>query len=165
MRRNEKMKVFIAYSHEDNGDKEDGCVSKFKKHMAVLKKNGYVDEWYDREILGGQDYQFEIDNNLEEADIICLCISENFLSSGSCLKEIKRSLELQNEYGIRVIPIIITRCMWTDDEEINHLLALPTDGKPISTFDDPNEGWLDVCNGLKRVIEHERKIRQLKIVN
>ena len=43
------------------------------------------------------------------------------------------------------------------------LLALPTDGKPISKFEDQNEAWLDVYEGLKKIIEKEIKFKNLKI--
>jgi hypothetical protein len=30
---------------------------------------------------------------------------------------------------------------------------LPIDGKPVSTFKDPDEAWLNVAQGIKRVVE------------
>ena len=111
------------------------------------------------------DHQKEIDNNLEEADIICLFISANFLSSDNCKKEKKKALELRKKKGISVIPIILSHCGWQDDEDISnlHLLALPSDGKPVSSFQDRNKAWHDVYIGLKTLIEKEIKIKQLKI--
>jgi len=130
-----------------------------------LKDKGLVEEWYDRKILPGEDYQSKIDYNLEDADIICLFVSANFLASQSCKKEKKKALELKDKKGTHIIPIILSPCGWRDDEDISKykLLALPTDGKPISTFQNRDEAWLDVYEGLKRVIEEEMKIRELKI--
>ena len=79
MVQNTKLKLFISYSHKDEDD-----INFFKKHTAPLKDNGLIEEWYDRKILPGEDYQSKIDNNLDDADIICLFISADFLSSGSC---------------------------------------------------------------------------------
>jgi len=156
---NNKLKIFISYSHHD----EKLFIEEFKKHLAPLKDKGLVEEWYDRKILPGEDYQGKIDYNLEDADIICLFISANFLDSPNCRKEKKKAIELQNKKGTQVIPIILSFCGWKDDEDIFKLLALPTDGKPISTFQNRNEAWLDVYEGLKKVIEKEMKIRELKI--
>jgi len=100
---------------------------------------------------------------LENADIICLFISANFLDSPNCKKEKKKAIELRNKKETQVIPIILSPCGWLDDEDISKLLALPTDGKPISTFQNRDEAWLDVYKGLKKVIEKEMKIRELKI--
>jgi len=122
-----------------------------------------IEDWYDREILPGKDYQKEIDNNLEDADIICLFISADFLSSNNCKKEKKKALELRKKRGISIIPIILSCCGWQDDENISHLLALPTEGTPVTSFHDRNEAWHNVYIGLKKIIEEETEIRQLKI--
>ena len=158
---NDKLKVFISYSHYDNEGTK--YIEEFKKHLAPLKDNGLVEEWYDRMIFPGEDYQKVIDNNLEDADIICLFISANFLSSINCKKEKKKALELRNKKGIQVLPIILSPCGWLDDKDISILLALPTDGKPVSSFQDRNKAWIDVYEGLKKVIKKESKVRKLKI--
>lgn len=162
MEQNNKLKLFIGYSHQDNLD-DNSYIERFKNHIAPLKDNGSIEEWYDREILPGEDYQNEIDNNLEDADIICLFISANFLSSENCKREKKKALELRKKKGIPVIPIIVSPCGWTDDKDISKLLALPTDGKPISSFQDRNKAWQVVYIGLKRLIEKEVRIKQLRI--
>jgi len=162
MEQNKKLKLFISYSHQDNLD-EQPYIEQFKTHIALLKDNGLIEEWYDREILPGKDYQKEIDNNLEDADIICLFISANFLSSENCKKEKKKALELRKKKGIPVIPIILSPCEWSDDKDISKLLALPTDGKPVSIFKNRNKAWQVVYIGLKKIIKEEIKIRQLKI--
>ncbi len=150
-----KLKIFISYSHNDN--ENPLYVEEFRKHLAPLKDKELVEEWYDRKILPGQNYQKEIDNNLEDADIVCLFISANFLDSPNCKKEKKKMLELRNKKGIQVIPIILSPCGWLDDEELSKLklLALPTDGKPVSAFQNRDEAWTDVYEGLKKVIEKE----------
>lgn len=157
MKQNEKLKLFISYSHLDEG------IEEFIKHIAPLKNNGLIKDWYDRKIIAGQDVQDNIDNNLENADIVCLFISANFLSSNACMKEKKNALELKKKKGIAVVPVILSACGWLDDKEISSLLVLPTDGKPISEFTDSNDAWNNVYNELKKVIEEENKIKQLNI--
>ena len=150
--------LFISYSHYD-----ESHIVEFRKHIAPLKDNGLIKDWYDRKIIGGQDFQNEIDNNIENADIICLFISANFLSSDACKKEMQNALELKKKKGIVVLPIILSICGWLDVKEISSLLALPTDGKRVSEFADSNVAWNDVYNGLKFIIEKVIKIKQLKI--
>ncbi|MCD6222040.1 TIR domain-containing protein [bacterium] len=157
-KRNKRLKIFISYSHHD-----ENYIEEFKKHLALLKDKDLVEEWYDRKILPGEDYQSKIDYNLEDADIICMFISANFFDSPNCKKEKKKAIELQKKKGIQVIPIILSHCKWEDDEDISKLLALPTDGKPISSFPNRDEAWVDVYEGVKKVIEKEMKIRELKI--
>ena len=159
---NKKSKIFISYSHNDNLS-DNPYIEQFKKHITPLKNNGLIEEWYDREILSGEDFQNKIDNNLEDADIICLLISANFLVSRSCMDEKKKALELRKKKGVPVIPIILSHCGWIDDKDISKLLALPTDGKPVSSYHNRDEAWQDVYNELKKIIEKEIKIKQLEI--
>lgn len=156
----EKLKLFISYSHVDEKEIDD-----FIKHIALLKTNGLIEAWYDRKIIGGKDFQHEIDNKLEDADIICLFISANFLSSNACMEEKSNALELMKKKGISVVPIILSPCGWLDDNDIFSLLALPTDGNPISKFQDSDEAWNCVYEGLKDIIKNEIIIKQLKITD
>ncbi len=158
MEQNKKLKLFIGYSHKDNP-----YIEEFKKHIAPLKNNGLVEDWYDRKILSGEDFQNKIDNNLEDADIICLFISADFLVSKSCMSEKKKALELRKKKGVPVIPVILSPCGWIDDKDIYKLLALPTDGTPVSKFQNRAEAWQVVYIELKKIIEKEIKIKQLKI--
>ncbi len=158
MKQNEKLKLFIGYSHLD-----EGYIDEFRKHIAPLKNNGLIEDWYDRKIIAGQDFQDNIDNNLENADIICLFFSANFLSSSACIKEKKNALKLRKKKGVAVIPVILSACGWLDDKEISSLLVLPIDGKPVSGIADSNTAWHDVYIGIKGVIEKEIKIKQLII--
>lgn len=59
------LKLFISYSHKD-----ETLVSKFINHIAPLKNSGLISEWYDRKIETGEEFQNDIDNNLDNADII-----------------------------------------------------------------------------------------------
>jgi hypothetical protein len=152
------IKLFISYSHKD-----ETLVSKFINHLSPLKNNGIISEWYDRKIETGEEFQNDIDNNLENADIICLMISDNFLSSNACIKEKDNALKLKDSRGIRVIPLILSHCAWTIHKEISELLAIPTDGKPITSYSDANEGWLDSINWLIKVCKSIERIKSLKI--
>lgn len=158
MSENSKLTLFISYSHND-----ESLIKEFIKHLAPLENNGTVNKWYDRKIIAGQDFQNTIDNNLDNADVICLLISSNFLSSTSCLKEKNKAIELYRKKGVSVLPIILSDCGWLDDQELSPLLALPTDGKPISNFSDANKGWKDVYDGLKLVLQQEKILNELLI--
>ncbi len=152
------LKLFISYSHKD-----ETLVSKFINHISPLESSGKIKKWYDRKIETGEEFQDDIDNNLDNADIICLMISDSFLASKACIEEKDVALKLRNNKGIRVIPIIISPCAWTMHKELSSLLAAPTDGKPVTSFVDQNEGWLDAVNWINKVCESVTKIKILKV--
>ena len=155
----EKLKLFYSYSHLDE-DRING----FLKHITPLKNKGLISEWYDRQIKAGENFQENIDNNLDDANIVCLFVSSNFLASDQCRAEKEDAIELKKrKKGVSVIPIILSPCGWKDDPDISSILALPTDGKPVSNFEDSDVAWNNVYNGLKSVIQKETAIRRLKI--
>ncbi len=154
-----KLKLFISYSHLD-----ENLIDEFRKHISPLRNNGDIDEWYDRKILAGEDFQDTIDNNLDSASIICLFISKNFISSGACMKEKKRAFQLKRSKGTKVLPIILSPCAWLDDSELKSILAAPTDGKAVTTeFRNNDEGWVDVYGWLKNIIEDVAKYKKLSL--
>ncbi|GHV14768.1 hypothetical protein AGMMS49938_11480 [Fibrobacterales bacterium] len=155
----ETLKLFISYCHKD-----EILVSDFVSHIKPLKDNGIISEWYDRKIEVGNEFQKDIDNNLEKADIICLMVSHNFLSSTACMKEKDAALKLRNEKGVRVIPIILDHCLWTEYKELSNLLA-PIDGKPITSFDNKNEGWVNAVKWIEKACLSITQINNLKINN
>lgn len=154
------LTLFISYSHLD-----ESHILNFIKHISPLKDNQLIKEWYDRKITAGIDFQDTIDNNLDKADLICLFVSANFLSSHACQKEKKRAIELHKKRGITVIPIILSACGWLDDEDISTQLAIPTDGKPVVEFTDNDSAWHNIYAGLKKSIESIIKIKNLKLTD
>jgi len=154
---NVKLKLFISYSHQDNLPNKQH-IEEFKKHLAPLKSNGLIEEWYDCEVLPGEDFKKKIDNNLENADIICLFVSADFLNSQSCADEKKKAMELSKSKGVPVVPIILSQCGWLDDKAISKPLALPNDGKPVSDFENKDHAWLlRAC--WKRLPARARKVQ------
>ena len=142
-----KIKLFYSYSHKDEAHKDA-----LETHLATLRSEGKIDEWNDRKITGGSDLGKEIESNMQNAQIILLLFSPDFIGSSSCKDEVKRALELKEKKEIEVVPIILRACSW-QDTEVKNLLALPKDGKPMAQWKDKDAFWLDVYRQLKQVIE------------
>ncbi len=102
------MNVFISYSHRDAG-----ALERLHKHLAVMKREGAIETWYDREILAGGDIDHDISVQLEAADLFLLLVSPDFLASDYCYEtEMSRALERHDAGVARVIPIIVEPCDW-----------------------------------------------------
>src|SRR3954467_8205178 len=69
-------RVFYSYSHADIK-----MLEKLRKHMAMLRRQGLIAEWYDRAIEAGSEWRQEIEQELEAADVILLLVSADFLPS------------------------------------------------------------------------------------
>jgi len=140
------LNVFVSYAHED----EELC-HKLLKHLSQLHRDG-VQGWYDRQLTGGADWVGEIDEHLNTADIIILLISTDFLASKYCYDvEMKRALDRHAQDHARVVPVILRPCDWKNSPFVK-FNVLPTDGMAVVDWKTLDHGFLNVVEGLRRVI-------------
>src|SRR5689334_4469839 len=115
------VKIVFCYAHED-----EKMLIQLKKHLTALQKNGFIETWYDRDIGAGVEWELEIDRQINNAHIILLLISKDFIASNYCYsKEMKVTLERHECGGARVIPIILRPVTW-QYESFSKLQVLPT---------------------------------------
>jgi internalin A len=144
----QSVKVFYSYSHKDETLRDE-----LETHLTLLKRQGFIESWHDRCILAGQEIDEKIDTNLQAADIILLLVSADFIASKYCYEtEMTAALSKHKNGEAVVIPIIVRSVDWTD-APIGKLLALPTDGKAVSTWRDRDEAWKNVAQGIKKVVK------------
>ncbi|MBD2562389.1 MULTISPECIES: toll/interleukin-1 receptor domain-containing protein [Nostoc] len=142
------VKVFFSYSHKDEVLRDE-----LATHLSMMKRQGVIEAWHDREITAGSEWANAIDDNLEVADIILLLVSANFLASDYCYdKEMARAMERHETREARVIPIILKPSDW-NGAPFGKLQALPKNAKPITTWQDQDEAFLNVAQGIRRVVE------------
>lgn len=143
----EPLEVFFSYAHEDESYKDE-----LVKNLKMLKRQNLIRDWHDRQISAGTEWKNAIDTHLETAAIILLLISSDFINSDYCWdKELKRAMERHEAGEARVIPIILRKCDW-HEASFGKLQALPKNATPIKTWPDQDEAYLNVVEGLKKVI-------------
>ncbi len=143
------VSIFYSYAHED-----EPLRRQLEKHLTLLRRQGFISEWHDREILPGAEWSREIDEHLEMVSIILLLISPDFLASDYCYEiEMQRALKRHQSGETRVIPIILRPCDW-HSAPFGQLQCLPHDGKPVTKWDNQDEAFQDIAEGLRRLIEH-----------
>ena len=144
--------VFFSYSHADE-DLRD----MLEKHLSALKHQGLIDTWHDRCIRTGDEFSNEISDNLESASIILLLVSADFIASSYCYDvEMTRALERHHSGQARVIPVILRACDW-HDTPFGKLLATPKDGRPVRSWSDIDDAFLDVVRSLKTAIQETHR--------
>lgn len=140
--------VFFSYSHVDEDFR-----NALEEHLAMLKRNGLIDTWHDRRIDAGDNIDKAIDERINQDDIILLLVSPAFLNSRYCFDiELQRAMERHEAKEAKVIPVILRPCDWTS-APFGKLLALPTDGRPVSKWPDRDDAFLDIVQGIRRVAE------------
>jgi len=144
----ESVVLFLSYAHED-----EALLRILEVHLSLLKRQSLISTWYDRQIVPGTDWAETISTHLEQASIILLLVSPDFLASDYCYDvEMRRALKRHESKEARVIPIILRPCGW-NHAPFAHLSCLPQDGKPITTWDNQDIAWNDVETGICRAID------------
>jgi len=145
------LSVFISYAHEDESLRQ-----RLETHLSLLRRQGLIADWHDRQVMPGAEWAQEIDEHLETASIVLLLISADFVASDYCYnKEMKRALERHKLGEARVIPIILRPCDW-QSSPFARLQSLPRDGKAITTWQNQDEAFLVIAEGLRQVIERQQ---------
>jgi TIR domain len=147
-----KVRLFYSYSHRD-----ELLRNKLEDHLAVLKRNGVIENWHDRKIGAGNEWKGAIDSHLEAADVILLLVSSSFISSDYCYDiEMKRAMERHEQGSAKVIPVILKECVW-QAAPFGKLLALPTDGKAVTSWRNRDRAFTDIAKGLSYHIRQMTK--------
>src|SRR5579859_6152721 len=144
------VKIFFCYARED-----EPLLNKLKTHLRPLQREGLIEVWYDRDINAGTEWETEIKQHLNTADIILLLVSPDFMDSDYCYGiEMKRALERRARGEAEVIPVILRHVYW-HGEPLGKLQALPKDGKPVTDPDWHNfdRAFYNVAMGIRVVVE------------
>ena len=102
------VKIFFCYARED-----EALLKKLKTHLKPLQRQGLIDVWYDRDITAGTEWEREIKEHLNTAQIILLLVSPDFMNSDYCYSvEMQRALQRHEAREASVIPIILRPVSW-----------------------------------------------------
>ena len=143
-------RLFLSYSHAD----EEYC-DMLQKHLSALQHQGLIEPWHDRRIRAGDEFENVIDKQLNEADIILLLVSSDFIASRYCYEiEMKRALKRHHAGEARVVPVILRPCDWSDTP-FGKLLAAPKNGKAVKLWPDIDEAFLDVVRYIKAALPRD----------
>ena len=141
-------RIFVSYSHKDEALRDE-----LEVRLAMLKRQGLVDVWHDRRMLAGDRLDWSISKELDDADVILLLVSPDFLASDYCYKiEKARALERHREGTARLISVIVRPCDW-EHTDLRHFLVTPKDGLPVTKWPDRDDAFLDVAKSIRKAIE------------
>ena len=140
--------VFFSYSHPDESLRDQ-----LEVHLSGLKRQGLISAWHDRKITAGSEFGNTISDNLEAAAVILLLVSPDFINSDYCYeREMMRAMERHERKEARIVPVILRPCDW-QDLPFGKLLGVPKDGKPITTWANRDEAFLDVVRAIKAALK------------
>lgn len=139
--------IFISYSHKDEALRKE-----LYTHLSNLRNQGIINDWFDGDIAPGTEWSPQILGHLNNAQIILLLISADFLASEFCYSiELRRAIERHKANQACVLPIILRPVDW-EGAPFATLQILPTYGKPVTQWPSHDDAFTDVVQGIRRAI-------------
>jgi len=142
------IKLFSASAHED-----ESLRNELARHLALLQRQGFIESWYDGQILPGIEWKSEIEKQLTSARIILLLISSDFFFSDFCYSiEMERALQRHKLGEAWVLPVILRPVDWRE-APFAHIPCLPHNEQPITTWSNRDEAFLSVTQGIRNLVD------------
>src|SRR5712692_8185261 len=150
----ETITVFYSYDLRD-----EELRSELEKHLAILRRQGHIRGWHHRLINAGMETAKESLNHLNDAQIILLLVSPDYLASDYCYDtEVRRAMQRHETGEAKVIPILLYSVDY-EGTPFEKLSALPSNGVPIKQWSDLNEAFYHVAQGIKQVVKEFKTVR------
>ena len=101
------LQVFLCHSSEDKPT--------VRELYNRLDSEGWIDTWLDeKKLYPGQDWNYEIEQAVEQADIILVCLTKNSVNKeGFIQRELRKILDLADEKPegtLYIIPVKLEEC-------------------------------------------------------
>lgn len=155
-------RIFIVYAREDQN-----YLDELMQHLRMLEKRNLVHVWHDQFIDPGQQWEKEITDKLDEAEIVLILVSPDYYMSEYIQKtEIVRAVQKHKDGDAIVIPLFVRHCAWREDEIISSLQGLPDGDAPLAGCDkNAREKFYSqtIVDKIKGVSDEIKLIRQRKI--
>jgi TIR domain len=147
------IEIFYSYAHADEKLRDE-----LNKHLYNLKRQGFIVDWYDRDISAGTEWKHQIDSHLNTAQIILLLISPDFLASEYCYSiEMTRALERHEAGDARVIPIMLKSVDW-HGAPFKKLQMLPKNAKAVTSWRNRSDAFVDIAKGIREAVKELKSV-------
>ncbi len=100
--------VFVSYAHKDEIFRQE-----LETHLKLLHHQGLIQTWTDANIEAGEAWSESIRRQLEEASMIVLLVSADFIASDYCYHiEMEGAIGRHEAGDAVVIPVIVRDVKW-----------------------------------------------------
>lgn len=145
------IKIFYSYAEED-----EKFHQQLEKNLSGLKRAGRIESWDARKIKAGDRVEEQIDQNLEQADIILLLISSDYMASDTLWsQQMQRAMQLRKERGTQVIPIYLRPCH-VSDAPFEALESLPRNKQAISERENQDKAFAEIAQELDEMLSRSQ---------
>jgi internalin A len=163
-----KKSVFISYSHDDIEFRKES-----QKFLVNIERDNLIEIWQDGMIETGADWDEKMKENLKNADICILLVSQDFIASNYVHEtEFKKIMEKRVNENCQIIPVLVKESDWQNwkvypddisnklnqeqvkDYSIGRFQFLPVDNKkrlkPVNRWRYQEEAWKQVADAVRK---------------
>ena len=155
------MHVFVSYAREDKRWFDPDYHFNLVPYLTEsLRRNG-VTFWYDKSLLGGDEFRRRIEAEIDRAQIALLIVSQHFLNSEFIESfEMPRIAQRAQRGQMLVVPVLVEPCDWIDYSFLADRQMVPS-SSPLIHFTESEAKWADVrfqiLDGLKTQVKRIRE--------
>lgn len=142
------LNLFISYCHANKPYEREA-----RRTLQPLVDEQRIRINSDQDLLAGQRIRKKNDERIRQSDIIVFLLTREFIASPECQREWDLAKE-EKEPGFerRRIPLLIGYCPWPDLLKDEDLLIIPNNATPLQSYDNTDEGWLEIYSKIKSVV-------------
>jgi TIR domain len=142
------VKIFLCSASEDEDSRE-----KLEQQLAPYRHSGFIqDIWYSQKIEGGMEKNLETQKHLHASQIIVLLVSPNFMNTNEYYDLMLQAMDRHTKGEARVVPVLLRPVGWAE-APFSKLQALPKNEKPITSWSNREEAFLEVAQGIFDIIK------------
>lgn len=138
--------IFIAYAKADIE-----IVEELRKQLSVFERSGKAVIWYDGMLAAGENWEAKTQLALEQAHIILLLVSSDFIASDFCYNTLMKQAVARHEAATAtVIPVIVRDCVWKPTP-FGKIKELPFNGIPTTSAvwdKEQNNPYAEIARAL-----------------
>ncbi len=152
----EPLNVFISYAKEDETYRDQLITN-----LALLEQKAYINIWHEGMIQFGQDKAEVIQQKLEDADLILLLVSADFLATDfSYAEHLALAYLRQRQDEVDIVPIIIRNSDWEQADFARFPLILPSGTYPVNSnfWNSPDDAYTDIVENLRSLIVQRLRV-------
>jgi GTPase SAR1 family protein len=142
------VRVYYSFAPEDRD-----LVQEFEKHMRVLLQARIIEDWSAEEVAPGDEMELEALEHLQQAALILLLVSADFMASELCYsRDLPLALELEAKGKARVVPVFLRPTMLSI-ALFTSLACLPKNGEAVTLWENQDVAFTEIVEGIYGVIE------------
>ena len=156
--------IFVAYAHEDKRWLDPEYRFNLIPFLKESLRRDRAEFWFDKELMGGDEYKRLIESKINKAHIALLMVSQHFLNSEFIESfELPRIAARAERKELVVVPVLVEPCAWNDYPFLADRQMVPG-SSPLIHFTESEARWADVrfeiLDGLRRQVKRIREEMQ-----